>query len=177
MGAAALGLMLLNWPMGKIFLGDGGAYFLGFGVAWLAVTLLARHPEVSAWTPLLICGFPVLEVMFSVLRRWRRRQKVGGPDAMHLHSLVKRRLARRLLPNSSKLVRNSVTGAIMWLAGLLPACIGLYWVGNAPALAAGFVVSAFLYSASYARLTQFRWCIGAPTMRAPALAAAQSDVP
>lgn len=177
MGAAALGLMLLNWPMGKIFLGDGGAYFLGFCVAWLAVTLLARHPEVSAWTPLLICGFPVLEVMFSVLRRWRRRQKVGGPDAMHLHSLVKRRLARRLLPNSSKLVRNSVTGAIMWLAGLLPACIGLYWVGNAPALAAGFVVSAFLYSASYARLTQFRWCIGAPTMRAPVLAATRSDVP
>ena len=174
LGAAALGLMLLNWPLGKIFLGDGGAYFLGFAVAWLAVTLLARHAEVSAWAPLLICGFPVLEVMFSVLRRWRRRQRVGGPDAMHLHSLVKRRVVRRLLPNSSLLVRNSVTGAIMWLAALLPASIALLWVSEPPALALGLVVSAFLYSASYARLTQFRWCIGAPTMRAPLVAQAQT---
>ena len=74
----------------------------------------------------------------------------------------------------------SPLGMVFCLAGL---ALALAWRRRLrgsmaiAALAAGFVVSAFLYSASYARLTQFRWCIGAPTMRAPALAAAQSDVP
>ena len=158
LGAAAFGFMLLNWPMGKLFLGDGGAYFLGFSVAWVAVLLLWRHPEISAWAPLLICSFPVLEVLFSVRRRWRRDRRIDAPDRLHLHSLVKRRLVRRLLPNSSRLVRNSVTGAIMWAAGLVPAWIALHAYANTPALALGLALSAFMYSAVYARLTQFRWC-------------------
>ena len=162
---AAVGFMLLNWPLGKIFLGDGGAYFLGFSVAWMAVLVLARHPELSAWAALLVCGFPVLEVLFSVDRRGRRRQKIGAPDCLHLNSLVKRRLVRRLLPGSSTLVRNSVTGALMWAAALLPASIALHWSTDTPALVLGLVLCALLYSAIYARLTQFRWCFGANTLR------------
>lgn len=95
---AVLGFGLLNWPLGKIFLGDGGAYFIGFALAWLAVLLLARHPGVSAWAPLLMCASPVLEVAFSMLRRYRRGHCAGHPDRLHMHSLIKRRVARQLLP-------------------------------------------------------------------------------
>lgn len=158
LGAGVLGFMLINWPFGKIFLGDAGAYFLGFGVAWLAVLMLARHPEVSAWAPLLICGFPILEVLFSIHRRWRRQQDIGAPDRLHLHSLVNRRLVRRLLPKGSRLMRNSVTGALMWGAGLLPASIALHFYSDTSALVLGLAFCAFIYSALYARLTQFHWC-------------------
>ena len=158
LGGAVAGFLLVNWPMGKIFLGDGGAYFIGFALAWMAVLVLQRHPEVSAWAPMLVCGFPVLEVLFSIVRRRRRHLSPGDPDRLHLHSLVKRRLARRLLPGSSNLVRNSATGAIMWLAALLPAVIAVQWPTNTLMLVAGFGVCAFVYSAVYARLTQFRWC-------------------
>ncbi len=158
LGAGVLGFMLINWPLGKIFLGDAGAYFLGFSVAWLAVLLLARHPEVSAWAPLLICGFPILEVLFSIRRRWRRHQAIGAPDRLHLHSLVNRRLVRRLLPKGSRLARNSATGALMWGAGLLPATIALYFFTDTSALVLGLVLCSFAYSAVYARLTQFHWC-------------------
>ena len=164
LGAAVLGFGLLNWPLGKIFLGDGGAYFLGFAVAWLAVLLLNRHPEVSAWAPLLMCGFPFLEVGFSMVRRWRRRCSAGDADCLHLHSLVKRRIVRRLLPRASTLVRNSVTGALMWLAALLPAAMALQCPTDTPLLALGLAFYAFLYSAAYARLTQFRWCLSALTV-------------
>lgn len=157
--STALGFGFLNWPLGKLFLGDGGAYFLGFCVAWLAVLLLARHPVVSAWAPLMACGFPFLEVVFSILRRWRRRTSAGDADCMHLHSLVKRRLARRLLPHASTLVRNSVTGSLMWLAALLPAVIAVQWPTNTFALVLGFALCVLLYWLAYARLTQFRWCL------------------
>jgi UDP-N-acetylmuramyl pentapeptide phosphotransferase/UDP-N-acetylglucosamine-1-phosphate transferase len=162
---AVLGFGLLNWPLGKIFLGDGGAYFIGFALAWLAVLMLARHPEVSAWAPLLVCAYPVLEVAFSMLRRHRRGLHPGHPDRLHLHSLVKRRVARKLLPNTSNLVRNSATGALMWAAALLPTLVAIRYPSHTPTLALGWVLSALLYSAIYARLTQFRWCFSAATLQ------------
>ena len=162
---AVLGFGLLNWPMGKIFLGDGGAYFIGFALAWLAVLMLARHPGVSAWAPLLVCGYPVLEVGFSMLRRYRRGLNAGHPDRLHLHSLVKRRVSRKLLPNASNLVRNSATGAIMWGAALLPTLIAINYPSHTPTLVLGWVLFALLYSAIYARLTQFRWCFTAATLQ------------
>ena len=163
-GAAVAGFLLVNWPLGKIFLGDGGAYFVGFALAWLAVLILARHTEVSAWCPLLVCGYPILEVFFSIVRRRRRRLSPGDPDRLHLHSLVKRRLVRRLLPRSSSLVRNSTTGTIMWLAALLPAVIAIQWPTQTFVLVLGFVLCGLLYVAVYARLTQFRWCYSPATL-------------
>lgn len=164
LGAAVLGFLMVNWPLGKLFLGDGGAYFVGFGLGWVAVLLLARHTEVSAWCPMLVCGFPILEVLFSIARRRRRHLSPGDPDRLHLHSLVKRRLMRRLLPNASHLARNSATGALMWLAALLPAFIAVQWPTDTLRLVTGFVFCALLYSTFYARLTQFRWCFRPATI-------------
>ena len=165
MGAAVLGFGLVNWPMGKIFLGDGGAYFVGFAIAWLAVLLMARHAEISAWAVLLVCAYPVLEVLFSMVRRRRRNLSTGTADRMHMHSLVKRRVVRFLLPRGSNLLRNSVTGAIMWAAGLIPAALALHLPGGTSILITAFVGCAFLYAAVYARITQFRWCVGARTLQ------------
>lgn len=158
LAGVVLGFGLVNWPLGKMFLGDGGAYFMGFALAWLAVLILARHPEVSAWAPMLVCGYPILEVFFSIARRRRRGVSAGAADRLHLHSLLNRRVVRRLLPRASNLIRNSATGAIMWIAALLPAAIAVNWSTHTPALVFGFAVCALLYSSIYARLTQFRWC-------------------
>ena len=164
LAGAVAGFLLVNWPLGKIFLGDGGAYFVGFALAWLAVLILQRHVEVSAWAPMLACGFPVVEVLFSILRRRRRNLSPGDPDRLHLHSLVNRRLVRALLPNASRLTRNSATGAIMWFGALIPAVIAVSWPTHTLILIIGFLICAMLYSAIYARLTQFRWCIGPATL-------------
>ena len=164
LACAMLGFGLINWPMGRIFLGDGGAYFVGFAIAWLAVLMLARHPEVSAWAPMLVCGYPILEVFFSIARRRRRGSSPGDADRLHLHSLVKRRVARVLLPRASSLARNSLTGAIMWGAALLPAIIAVRWPTDTPALVLGFGGCVLLYSVVYARLTQFRWCFSPATL-------------
>ncbi|UUZ63752.1 glycosyltransferase [Polaromonas sp. P1-6] len=164
LAGAVLGFGLVNWPLGRIFLGDGGAYFVGFALAWLAVLMLARHPEVSAWAPMLVCGYPILEVFFSIARRRRRGSSPGDADRLHLHSLVKRRVVRALLPRASSLVRNSFTGALMWVAAMLPAVIAVSWPTRTSALMLGFTVCALVYSVVYARLTQFRWCFSPATL-------------
>lgn len=164
LAGSVAGFLLVNWPLGKIFLGDGGAYFSGFAIAWLAVLLLARHAEVSAWAPLLVCGFPILEVMFSIYRRRKRNINPGHPDRLHLHSLVRRRFVSRILPKATNQIRNAATGALMWIAALVPAAIALQSPTDTFMLIAGFLLCCILYSALYARLTQFRWCFAAATL-------------
>ena len=66
---AIAGFMLLNFPRGLIYLGDGGAYLLGFWIGVLLVLLVGRNPGVSAWFPVLLCSYPVCELLFSIYRR------------------------------------------------------------------------------------------------------------
>jgi UDP-N-acetylmuramyl pentapeptide phosphotransferase/UDP-N-acetylglucosamine-1-phosphate transferase len=87
--AALLGFMVLNYPFGKLFLGDGGAYLAGFWLAACAVLLLMRNPLVSTWSVLLVCFYPVWETAFSMYRRLVvKKVSSGEADMQHLHHLV-----------------------------------------------------------------------------------------
>jgi UDP-N-acetylmuramyl pentapeptide phosphotransferase/UDP-N-acetylglucosamine-1-phosphate transferase len=117
--AAVAGFWLVNFPWGKLFLGDGGAYFAGFALAWLAVLLPARNPSVSPWASLVVCVYPVTEVLYSVVRRVRRGRPAGQPDFRHLHSLVAARIVPRLRGLDPAL-QNSAVSVLMWMCAALP---------------------------------------------------------
>ena len=89
-----LGFMVLNFPLGKIFLGDGGAYFFGFGVRDFPFTFEfgAKNQRVFGLNLML---YPVIEVLFSILRRKIKRQKATMPDNLHLHTLLFKYLQQR----------------------------------------------------------------------------------
>jgi len=162
----ALGFGVVNWPLGKIFLGDGGAYLLGFCLAWVAVLLPMRHVEVNAWATVLACIYPVLEVGFSVWRRHKREgHHPGQPDKAHLHHLLHRRVACRLFPKLDPTLQNSMTSPICWFFVAVPAAWAVVFAENTPLLIMGLVASVIGYGAVYARLTQFRWCFSALTMQ------------
>ena len=91
---ASLGFIVWNWPKGRLFLGDGGAYLLGFLLAELSVLLVYRNPNVSPWFPLLLLSYPVYETLFSMYRRrWVHKSKLCEPDNRHLHQLIFDRIA------------------------------------------------------------------------------------
>ncbi|GAP33860.1 glycosyltransferase [Piscinibacter sakaiensis] len=119
---AVLGFFVWNFPAGLIFLGDGGAYLLGFLFGELCVLLVARNPEVSPWFPVLLCGYPIFETVFSIYRKkFLRGMSPGIPDGVHLHMLVYKRLMRWTLGSSArqKTARNSMTSPYLWLLCLL----------------------------------------------------------
>jgi UDP-N-acetylmuramyl pentapeptide phosphotransferase/UDP-N-acetylglucosamine-1-phosphate transferase len=152
MAATVAGFFLVNWPMGKLFLGDGGSYFLGFSLAWACVLLIERHSEVSAFTALLLCVHPITEVLFSVYRRRMRNEHPGHPDRLHFHSLVKRRVMQRLLPHSSKTVRNSVGGLLVGAMSILPAVVVQFVYTSTVAAVAVSVLLMLGYVALYKRM-------------------------
>ena len=96
MAGAILGFLVWNYPRGLVFLGDGGAYLIGFWIAVLSVLMVSRHAEVSPWFALMINGYPILETLFTIYRRWIHQGKnPGHPDGIHFHSLIYRRLLNR----------------------------------------------------------------------------------
>ena len=111
-----LGFLLVNFPFGYVFLGDGGAYVAGFWLGALAVMLPMRNPDVSAWVSLLILGYPVQETVFSAIRKTiRQGYTLSQPDRVHLHRLVYRSYARRIGKVTGKeRFSNALTGTLMW---------------------------------------------------------------
>ena len=77
--------ILMNFPYGRIFLGDLGAYSLGLIVSMLTIILFGRHPEISPWGAVLILIYPATEVVFSLLRRIIKGVSIYHPDTEHLH--------------------------------------------------------------------------------------------
>lgn len=150
------GFMVVNFPFGKIFMGDGGAYFLGFLLAWVAVILPARNPGVSAWASLLACAYPILEVLFSVQRRRYRAHHPGHPDRLHLHSLIKSRLIRKKLGHWPAALRNSAVSPLCWAFPVLSGFIAYLAAHDKLVLVVAFVGMALLYRWKYRRLIYFR---------------------
>ncbi|CUS76745.1 UDP-N-acetylmuramyl pentapeptide phosphotransferase/UDP-N-acetylglucosamine-1-phosphate transferase [Candidatus Kryptonium thompsonii] len=117
--AAVLGFFIWNYPRGLIFLGDAGAYIIGFFISVISILLVARHHQVSPWFPMLLLIYPVWETLFSI---YRRKFKKGYPltkaDILHFHSLVYKRITRE----------NSSTSIYFWgitFISFIPAVI--FW--------------------------------------------------
>lgn len=154
--AVVTGFMAVNYPRGYIFLGDAGAYSLGYYVAVLAVALAMRNPaEVSPWAMLLVCGYPFIETMFSIYRRASRKRKhnPGAPDASHLHSLIYRRVvSRKLMPGAPAWQRNAYTSPFLWIYSSIPMLGAIFWPESLGMVVAWLVISFVVYQRMYRRM-------------------------
>lgn len=147
LAAANLGFVLFNYPLGRIFLGDCGAYFNGAAIGALAVLVVEGSPLVSPWFALTLLIYPVWETLFSMWRRLRRGESLFLPDVSHLHHLYFQRDRQQ-----GHWLRQSSAPRLLGLA-LLPALAAVVWHENTAALmlvAAGFIVT---YSWIYSELT------------------------
>lgn len=157
---AVLGFFFWNYPAGLVFLGDGGAYFLGFYFAELAILLLHRNPQVSPMFPLLLCIYPVVETLFSIYRRKViKGRPVGMPDGAHLHSLIYRRFLRwaageRTAREMTR--RNSMTATYLWLLCMISVVPAVLWWNSTGVLAVFIALFAALYISLYWSIVRFK---------------------
>lgn len=141
------GFFVVNFPFGRIFLGDGGAYFCGFLLASLGVLLPARNAEISAWSAILICAYPVIETLASIHRKAQRKgSSVGQPDKVHFHMLAHRRYARRMVKRGGRAhLRNPATSVVTWTFPLVTTVFVMFSYESAFLSATFFFVSVYIY--------------------------------
>jgi len=157
---AVLGFFIWNYPAGLIFLGDGGAYFIGFMLAEVALLLLVRNQQVSPLFPLLACIYPVFETVFSMYRRKViRGRSVGMPDGLHLHSLVYRRMLRWAIGRqdaAALMKRNSRTAPYLWLLSMFAVVPAVLFWDDSRLLGLCIVLFATAYVVLYGRIIRFK---------------------
>lgn len=104
-----LGFLPCNLPPARLFLGDAGSLFLGYG---LAVALLGE--PVFSPALLLFAAYPLTDLFFAFFRRALAGQNPFAADAHHLHH----RLAAVTSPRRAALLLCCLQGACA-LCGML----------------------------------------------------------
>lgn len=83
---ALVGFLVFNFPPARIYLGDGGAYMIGFTIAALS---LNSSNKASVGAVLLVAvvalGIPILDTSFALLRRVARGYPIFRADDEHFH--------------------------------------------------------------------------------------------
>lgn len=140
-----LGVFLVNYPLGKLFLGDAGAYTLGHVIGWLVVILLARNPGISPWALLLVVFWPVMDTFASIVRRWQKKMPVGMPDRMHFHHIVLRMMRSTLFPRNRNWASNSSATLAMVPLFMIPGALAVIFADNDLAAALSFAFCMMMY--------------------------------
>ncbi len=109
------GFLFFNFNPAKIFMGDCGSMFLGFTIASSSVLCSTKSSTlVGLALPVLALGIPILDTLFSMLRRFLERRSIFAADRRHFH--------HRLVDFGYK-QRNAVI--IIYAITLLAAALGM----------------------------------------------------
>ena len=107
--------LLLNFPLGKIFMGDSGAYLMALLTGVWVIIFFSIHDSISSWNAGLILFYPIIEVAYSFVRKLSQKKSPFYPDREHLHLKVFDILNTAL--NKPRLANNLTTIflAVFWL--------------------------------------------------------------
>ena len=139
MTGAILGFLFHNFPPAKVYMGDSGAYMLGFLIAGISLINSHKGTVVAALiAPVLALALPITDVAFAMLRRGLKGLPIFRPDRHHIHhKLMRAGLSRR----NTVLVLYSLSLAALAAALLVFTAQGRYL---AIFLGFGFVIVLFV---------------------------------
>ena len=156
--ASLAGFFVFNFPLGKIFMGDGGAYFVGLIMAVIGLMLGIRNDEVSHWFILLLFIYPLYETAFSIYRKAIvRGTSVSQPDGYHLHMLIYKRVVKCKKFKNNTVVCNSLTSPFLWVLSLFSIIPAVIWFNNQTMLIVWAFVFMLVYTIIYRRIVHFKF--------------------
>lgn len=115
LAGAMFGFLRYNFNPARIFMGDGGSYFLGYALACFSIQYSAKSQMgLSLIIPLLALGVPIFDVILSTVRRFLTGNRIFKADKGHIHHKL---LAMGLTTRRAVLVLYGVS-AVLALAAL-----------------------------------------------------------
>ena len=148
--ASVFGFLIFNFPYGRIFMGDSGAYLIGFILAWLGIALSARHENVSSLAMLLMVFWPPADMILAMYRRRRINVSYAHPDRLHFHQLVMRALEIEIFGRRKRRIANPLATTVMLPFIAAPVGLGVLVYDRPYLSAAALVLCLILFFGSYA---------------------------
>ncbi|MBM5827953.1 MAG: undecaprenyl/decaprenyl-phosphate alpha-N-acetylglucosaminyl 1-phosphate transferase, partial [Cyanobacteria bacterium M_surface_7_m2_040] len=140
LAGSCLGFLRHNFNPARIFMGDGGSYFLGFALAAISIVGPAKGlTSVSLLLPLVILSLPLADMSAVILGRLSQGRSPFYPDRRHLHH----RLLRQGLSHRRTVLL--IYAFTQWFAALalvlVNAELRFLWLGLATAILIALVVT------------------------------------
>ena len=134
--------LVFNFPFGKFFLGDSGAYLMAILLGTWAIDFFGRHQDISSWNAVLILIYPLLEVIYSASRKIIQGKSPFYPDRHHLHIKV-----YDIVVTATKkpLYANNVTTMFLALFWLAPSILLQFVYNSQPLIAISIILISFSY--------------------------------
>ena len=134
--------LVFNFPFGKLFLGDSGAYLLAILLGTWVIDFFGRHQDISSWNAVLILIYPLLEVIYSAIRKIIQGKSPFYPDRHHLHIKI-----YDIVVTATKkpLYANNVTTMFLALFWLAPAILLQFVYNSQLAIAVSILLISFCY--------------------------------
>jgi UDP-GlcNAc:undecaprenyl-phosphate/decaprenyl-phosphate GlcNAc-1-phosphate transferase len=132
----------VNFPWGKLFMGDAGAYLMPMLVGIWVINFFGTYESISSWNAGLIFFYPIAEVSYSFLRKLYQKKSPFHPDREHLHLKIFDILNTSM--NKPRL-SNNLTTLFLSVFWLTPPLI-LPWVFESqPMIALSILVLSLIY--------------------------------
>ena len=136
-------LNLLN----KLFLGDSGAYFLGFSYAILLIMIHNKNLSVSPFFIILLLWYPGFEILFSIIRKINNKISPLAPDIKHLHQIIFIYLNRTFF--KKKIYANIISANIINLYNIIIFCIAISDISKTSLQIILIMLNIFIYLITY----------------------------
>ena len=134
-------------------IGDGGAYLLGFFLAYIIISSNTNNPNISPYFYIALIWYPCFENLFSILRKLRKNFSPLSPDNKHLHQLVFFLVRKKL--NLSMHFSNNLSSMLILFFNFLIIYIGSLYPENTLYQVKLIITSVILYYVIYTLLRKF----------------------
>jgi UDP-GlcNAc:undecaprenyl-phosphate GlcNAc-1-phosphate transferase len=153
MAGALVGFLWFNFPPARIYMGDGGAYFLGFLIACKTIAGSEKGTVFAALiAPLFVLALPILDTALAILRRGLRGLPLFRADRRHIHHhLLDSGLSRRHVV----LVTYAFTAIFLGLG-----FVAFWWHGQHLAILLGFGILVTLLAAGQMNFSREWFAVG-----------------
>ncbi|MDC1500131.1 glycosyltransferase [Octadecabacter sp.] len=147
--AAILGFLIFNFPFGKIFLGDAGAYAMGHLLVWMSVSILWNAPDVSPFAMLLVLFWPIADTLLAIMRRLSLGKPIAQPDRLHFHQLVMRGVEIVFLGRKKRRIANPLAALFTLPFVFAPMIAGVIFALDRGTAAMACGLFAIIFVATY----------------------------
>ena len=147
-------LFLLNL-FKKSFMGDTGAYILGFFYGYLLIQIYADNQIFSPFFVILLLWYPCFENLFSILRKFQLKKSPIKPDSNHLHQLLFYYLKKKYKLKS--IFANNCGSLIILLYNLIIFSIGIQNITNTQHQIILLTLNILIYFATYFKLFTYKY--------------------
>ncbi|MBM4354531.1 MAG: undecaprenyl/decaprenyl-phosphate alpha-N-acetylglucosaminyl 1-phosphate transferase, partial [Deltaproteobacteria bacterium] len=86
LAGAIVGFLVYNFNPASIFMGDSGSMLIGYVLALGSINSGQKSSTtVALLTPIVAMGVPIMDTLFSMVRRFLERRSMFSPDRGHIH--------------------------------------------------------------------------------------------